>query len=229
MLALWDHGGSRHPIDRALLLLAAAEPDAPPDELADRPLGVRNAALMRLRQNTFGPEMDAWSDCAACGERMEFPIASGQLPPADQLPDDGLLEVAGHRFARPTSRHLARLTGAGNAADAARMLLRECAAPADTLPEDDSALDALVDEVGRAMDAADPWADVEIAVACPSCSEVSHLEFDVAGYLWEEIASQASRILDDVHALAIAYGWTEPAILALGDRRRAAYLRRIGP
>ena len=39
--------------------------------------------------------------------------------------------------------------------------------------------------------------------------------------------SRAVQLLDEVHQLATAYGWTEAEILALSDTRRAAYLDRV--
>jgi hypothetical protein len=49
----------------------------------------------------------------------------------------------------------------------------------------------------------------------------------VAAFVWEEIEACAARLLDDVHVLARAYGWSERAILALPEMRRAAYLERV--
>ena len=46
--------------------------------------------------------------------------------------------------------------------------------------------------------------------------------------LWSELQSRAERLLLDVDALARAYGWTEPEILALSSTRRAAYLQLTG-
>ncbi len=51
LLACWEHGRRRHPLDRALLLFAAAEPHVDPATLADRTLGERNAALLHLRRD----------------------------------------------------------------------------------------------------------------------------------------------------------------------------------
>ncbi|MBC7992310.1 MAG: hypothetical protein H7Z15_03590, partial [Rhizobacter sp.] len=50
-LALVERGTPRHPLDRALLLAAVAEPGV---AWADRSLGLRDACLMRLRSAWFG-------------------------------------------------------------------------------------------------------------------------------------------------------------------------------
>ncbi len=54
----------------------------------------------------------------------------------------------------------------------------------------------------------------------------SHI-FDTGAFLWLEISQTARRLLDDVHQLAWAYGWPESEILAMGQRRRQAYLDRV--
>lgn len=226
LLTVWEQSARRHPIDRALLLFAIAAPHTPRDTLADQPLGVRNAALMALRRDNFGARLDAWTDCAACGERLEFVLDSAQLPsaPSDaQLP----LEVGGHRFQRPTSRNLAWLAGATDADAAARQLLHDCAESASDLPHDPDALRELLDAVDIAMDAADPWADLTVGIRCPACGHEDEAVLDIGAYLWDEIDRHARCLLDDIHTLALAYGWTESEILALSETRRAAYLDRV--
>ena len=226
LLSVWEHGAHRHPIDRALLLFALAAPDTPPEQLADAPLSRRNAALLALRSARIGDRLIAWVDCSACGERMEFELDADQLPSA---PDEVSmpLEVAGHRFHPPTSRHLARIAKAPDAETAARELLFACAEQPDALPRDDPALTDLLEAVEAAMDEADPWADLSLAVHCPACGHQGGAALDVTGLLWEELESLAQRLLDDVHALARAYGWHQRDILAMSESRRLAYLARV--
>jgi len=226
LLSVWEQSVRRHPIDRALLLFAVAEPHTPPDSLADAPLGRRNAALMELRRNSFGSRLDAWADCTACGERMEFTIDSSQLPSPPRN-SNTTMEIAGYRFHLPTSRHMARLTDTAALEINTQQLLYECAASAETLPDDATALSELLDAVDSAMEAADPWAELSLAIRCPVCGHERSFAFDIATYLWEEIDSHARQLLDDIHTLAKAYGWSEPVILALSDTRRAAYLGRV--
>lgn len=228
LLTVWEHGLQRHPIDRALLLLGLAEPATPPEALPDVPLGERNAALMALHCARFGSRLTAWADCPGCGERMEFEIDAAALPPAPEGTAE-LVEAAGLRFHRPTSRHLAQLTEVQDAEAAARRLLHACAETPEALPQDPQALSRLLDAVETATEAADPWSDLSLAVCCPACGREESAALDIAGILWEEIDAHAQRLLDEVHVLAQAYGWSEAEVLALSDARRAAYLERIQP
>ena len=67
----------------------------------------------------------------------------------------------------------------------------------------------------------------------PRCSSISSArlaerrssaDFDLAAFVWAEFGAQARRLLHEVDALGRAYGWTEGEVLALGERRRAAYV-----
>jgi hypothetical protein len=110
---------------------------------------------------------------------------------------------------------------------AARRLFLACAAEPGRLPDGDG-LDALMGEVEAALDEADPWADLTLVAQCPACGHHHEVMLDAPGLLWDEIEASAKGLLDDVHALAAAYGWTEREILGLGGARRAAYLMRVG-
>ncbi|TLF52863.1 hypothetical protein FEI13_03945 [Halomonas urmiana] len=226
LLWAWEHGRRRHPIDRALLLHALAAPDLPPERLADQPLGCRNAALFTLRCAAFGSRLDAWLDCPACGERLEFPLEASQLPPTSAQHAEPL-RVAGHRLTRPTSRHLARLVPLDDERQAAMQLLRDCLPSNAPLPEDEAALTDLLEAAEAALEVQDPWAELSLAFGCPACGHQDSASFDIADYLWEEIDARARELLDDVHVLARAYGWSEPQVLALSDARRTAYLERV--
>jgi hypothetical protein len=223
LLETWDAGARRHPIDRALLLLSLAGGDAA-DALPDVPLGDLNRRLMDMRRARFGDRLEVWADCAGCGERMSLELGAGDLPAAPEASTE--VEVAGHRFRRPTSRDLASLAGAPDAEAAARGLCRACAIDPETLPEGD-ALDALIAEVEAALDTADPWADLTLLAVCPACGHRDAIALDVPEILWDEVSATAQGLLDEVHALAAAYGWTERDILAMSEARRAAYIARL--
>jgi hypothetical protein len=76
--------------------------------------------------------------------------------------------------------------------------------------------------------AADPQADIEMALHCPGCAATWRQGFDIVSFLWAEIDAWARRTLYDVHRLAAAYGWREGDILAMSAPRRQAYLDLVG-
>lgn len=224
LLRTWEHGRRRHPIDRAVMLHAAAQPDAEPDALADQPLGRRNAAILALRRATFGAALRACLDCPQCGEQLEFDADTGVLLAAS-VPGSAEVEVDGLRFRPPTSRDLANILAESDPEAARRRLLRACLVAGQETAETELA--ALGDRVEDALERADPLADIGLDVRCAACGHAWRATFDAAAFLWEEIEVQARRLLDEVHLLARAYGWSESEILALPEARRAAYLERV--
>jgi len=227
LLTLWELGERRHPLDRALLLFALAAPEMPSHSLADAPLGQCNAALMQLRRELFGSRLPVWTDCPGCGERMEFELHASQLPPITAVPAS--IDIDGLRFRCPSSRDLAEIAHCSDMEQAANQLLHACALSSSELPTDEHALHRLRAAVESALEVADPWADLSVVFLCPTCGHSGEACFDITSYLWEGIVARARQLLDEIHLLAQAYGWTEPQILALSDKRRIAYLARVCP
>jgi hypothetical protein len=84
--------------------------------------------------------------------------------------------------------------------------------------------DHIVTVVATQMAAADPQADVELALSCPACAHGWQVVFDIADFFWQEIHAWAKVMLRSVHTLARAYGWREADVLALTPTRRQFYL-----
>lgn len=240
LLAVWERGYSLPPTERALALVAAASPETPPDELAALPVGRRDAALLRLRAWTFGPEITATADCPACGERVELTAAVDELLVADPLgprPEPAApitLSAGGCSLVlRPLdSRDLASLPATADLDERRRELLRRAVLDARTggEPLDPGRLaPEVVEAAMNRLAEADPQADVEFALACPGCGHGWVAGFDITDFFWREIEAWALRIVREVHTLASAYGWAEREILALSAWRRSAYLQLVGP
>jgi hypothetical protein len=224
LLDVWETGERRSPLDRALLLLAAASPEATWEELAALPIGRRDAALLDLRERLFGGQLPFYAACPACGEHLEFTGSTRAL--AQRPPSSDTVEVAlagrSVTVRQPDSRDIAavaRLRGV----DAERALIARC------LVDDD--LEALGDDdlerIATALADADPQAHVWFDLTCPACGARWPAAFDVASLLWTEVQAQARRILVDVDTLARAYGWSEPEVLALSARRRSTYVAMV--
>lgn len=222
LLFAWEQGRTRHAVDRALLLRALSAPGADPAALADEPLGRCNAALLELRVATFGRLLCARLDCPRCTAPLELELDAGALLDARPDPVDSV-EVEGLRFRPPCNRDLADIAGAADAGTAAGHLLALCALGEP--PDRDLA--PLIAEVESALEQADPWSDLTLAVCCDACGRQWTEALDVPALLWDEVEHRARALLDEVHLLAQAYGWSEDTILGLSDQRRAAYLQRI--
>lgn len=234
ILAVWEAGSSQHPLDRALTLLAAAAPELGRAELAALEIGERDRRLLELRERTFGPALESVAACPACGEQIEFQFNVADACRPRPAPRKGALGLAadGWRWTArlPDTLDLAAIAAAPDRPAARRALLERCVTEAwragtrvaaQDMPEDAIAmLDACLAE-------ADPQAASNVAVECPACGARAELAFDIAVYLWTEIAAEARRLLRDVDALARAYGWSEGEILALSPARREAYLELV--
>src|SRR5688572_983853 len=79
LIDAWEAGVARRPVDRALILLAAAYPDMTFAELAALPVGRRDACLLELRESLFGPALDCYAECSRCQAPLEFRADVGAL------------------------------------------------------------------------------------------------------------------------------------------------------
>jgi hypothetical protein len=232
LLEVWERGAAARPYARALMLLAAAEPSAPQDELAGWSLGRRDATLLGLRERLFGSTIESLVACLRCGAKIELsfqttdvraPFAGAELSPLHA-------QIDGHAFLvrlRPVST--AMLCALGD--DARReALLLGCVVEAqrDGVPLPASELPVeLLERCGEALAEADPQTDIQLALSCIDCGERWKAPFDPAAFLWHEIENWAERMLREVHLLASAYGWGEAEILALSAARRRRYLNMV--
>jgi hypothetical protein len=218
LLALWEQGQGRQPLDRALLLAWACAAGPVPAEL---PLGTRDAALLNARIQRFGATLPASADCPHCGNTMAFTLPLHELAAAAPAAAPGTVVACGEaRFRLPTSADVA---AALVQAEPRRALAQALCVQGDAAVLDATALAALE----AALVAADPAAQIDITLACDACGKPFDAPFDPAECLWLDVARRARRTLDDVHQLASAYGWSEADVLAVPPQRRRHYLQRV--
>ena len=235
VLRVWEVGEDRHPLDRALALLAAACPELTWDELAALSIGQRDARLLTLRERTSGPRLNGFAECPRCAERLEFDVAVADLRVAED-PDIGEetweLDTGGLtlRFRLPNSRDLAAVLGCQDPTAARNLLVQRCVLEAsrDGVPVAASELPAdVITGLARRMSECDPQAEVLLDLRCPTCDHRWQALFDIAAFFWAELVVQAKRLLREVHALARAYGWSEADVLDMSARRRQFYLEMV--
>lgn len=235
MLAVWERGHRLHPLDRALLILAAGEPtDVEPDQLAHLSLGRRDALLLALRAATFGQQLCAYVRCPCCSGELEFDFPCDSLRAVGPAPVQDVFEVntAGYqvRLRALNSVDAADVAGAVSVAEASERALALAVVQARRGEETIGAGDlpaAVRTAAAETLAAADPQADTVLDLSCPECGHAWQSVFDIAEFMWTELAARARHLLHEVHLLAQAYGWSEREILSLSPTRRAAYLQAV--
>lgn len=207
ILAAWEVGAARRPLDRALAILWAAGADG--DDPADLPLAERDRRLLSVRAGTFGPELPALATCPGCGAELEMELDAGDLAailPADR--GDGATRAL-------TSRDLAAVSALDTEEIAPALRSRLATAP-----------DLPAAELDRQIRASAEAAELTTRIACTDCGREWVETLDVAAHVWADVETAALRLVGEVAELAAAYGWSEREILGLSPVRRAAYLAR---
>lgn len=241
LLEVWEAGLLQSMAQRALLLLALANPELSYEALARQRIGQRDAQLLTLREWLFGSQLISVASCPNCGERLQLTLNVPDLRVASGVHPETLTLTAGEyviQYRLPDSTDLLALASCDSVEAGRRLMLSRCVqsvqvdAANQTADAVDQSIDGLPDEVSSALAAqmaqADPQADVQFDLNCPVCAHHWLAAFDVMAFLWNEIDRWAQRMLREVHLLASAYGWSEADILSMSASRRQAYLNLIG-
>ncbi|HEV2914383.1 MAG TPA: hypothetical protein VGX92_13990 [Pyrinomonadaceae bacterium] len=236
IIRIWERGHGQDSAGRAVTVLAAAFPEKRGEELWQLSLGQRNADLFGVREQLFGPELQAFSECPGCGEHLEFALSARAFrsiasakPPDTEL----YLEAEGYalRFRLLDSLDLRAAAAAPDVGAARKRLVERCVLEAhrhekpvavEELPE------AVIERLSTRLAQSDPQAEVLVDLTCPACEFKWQIPFDIASFFYMEISAQARRLLREVHILAHAYAWREADILAMSARRRQYYLEMLG-
>lgn len=232
MLAAWETGAA-DPVERANALLLAGGLMSR-DAIRQLPLGARERALLALRGATFGPVLEGMADCPACGATLDVALDTRELCQeprrTDQAASVPLVADGISAWLRtPTAADLDRVHGLDPEL-ASRRLFEACVLRAERdgspiAPADLS--DSVREAAAEALGDNDPLLDAGVAVTCPECGTSAVIGLDVGSFLWQEVADEARRLLEEVATLARAFGWSEEAILAMRPARRRAYLALV--
>jgi hypothetical protein len=228
VLSVWEQSRGSHPVDQALALLALAEPGASADQLASLSLGERDARLMALREQIFGPRLDALADCPSCAEQLEFGLSTSELRAQPEAPAPQALEIeAGDRrlrFRPINSYDVAAITRCQDAREARQLLAeRSLVEPMEEeLPPD------TVDQLAARLAECDRQAEILLDLTCPTCGHAWQITFDICSFMWTEVSAEAQHLLHEVDMLARVYGWREADILAMSPARRNLYMEMAG-
>jgi hypothetical protein len=184
------------------------------------------AAALTIRRAWIGDAIRTDTECPSpgCGERIDVNFGVGDYLEhhrprrprgVTRGADDGWFTLTGVtvRFRIPTVGDLVEARS-GDRPDA--VLAERCVDP----PEVSRAFARRLD---RALSALAPSLDGLVGGSCPACGHELTMRFDPLAYTLSELRDAFSGIHLETHALASAYGWPEPAILALPRDRRRRY------
>lgn len=186
---------------------------------------------MELRAALFGNALESLAACPQCGAAVEFTLHASDLVaagPAAPPPEHVEVNTADLRaaFRLPHTEDI-EAAAVVPAAQRRLFLLTRClthgSAPDHGWPEEFLAAAA------QAMSEADPLGDLSLRLSCPDCAHAWDAAFEAGDFLWAELHAWAARLMQEIHALAAAYGWTEPEILSLPPNRRRFYLECLTP
>jgi hypothetical protein len=224
LVLAWEQGLQLPALERPLALLTLV---GGPEDAAGLSIGRRDAELLALREETFGNRVESVVDCAACGEALELSFDTAELERgSDALPESHVLVVGGAevRFRLPTNGDLIAVSAFDHVDAARERLLERCVLTPPAVELNEAAQQSVVERMAEL----DPLATVELELLCPACGAAAPAAFDIASFVWAELDAAARSALEDVHALASAYGWSEEDVLALSPARRRVYLEFVG-
>jgi len=197
----------------------------------------RTEYLLRITSLSTGRDLTYALRCIACGQRIEVDFSVDELVAVQREAEgrgaeDGIpVELEGRTLMLrvPTGYDQMRWQRIGftdarhMVEEMARMLLYDPASPdpASTLDE------AAIKQLNQVLQDFDPLVNFSFAANCPSCGEVGQYEVDLQGAALEALHAMQTRVLEDVHQLALNYHWHEDSIMALPVWRRQHYLSLI--
>ena len=180
----------------------------------------RLQGLIAVTIATRGAAFSSTIRCQACAAPMDLPLRLDAFRREDDPPSVACaLDGEMHDIAVPTGadqRAWLQVGADGTAAMLARLLPQGAAASPERL--------AVVE---TALAAADPLTVLTVETRCPECGAENAMELDLEATCLALLTAEQPRLIDDIHALARAYHWTEAEVLAVPPRRRRQYLDRI--
>ena len=130
LLSVWDAGHARAPVERALLLLEAGWPESGRPALAALTVGERDARLLALREQVFGPALASLSACPQCREPLEQTFTVDDLRVEDARggsePLTIVVEHLAIEFRIPTSEDLSAIAPCDDLRLARTRLVQRC-------------------------------------------------------------------------------------------------------
>lgn len=187
----------------------------------------RDRMLAAVYIRTYGPRVESTIHCLHCREVFDLDFSLQQLLEAlkedsaradvEALDDGTYCFADGLQFRLPTGEDECALMGL-SPEDAEQELLYRCT------PDKGGDFDIRkrAAEIQSAMAAVAPVIDLELDAECQECGQVQKVHFDLQHYLLSALQGERPRLMHEIHALALNYGWSLTEILHLPRSQRRA-------
>lgn len=220
VLTWWEQGRALPRLQRALWYLQHQDPQQSWERLLELPIGERDRRLFALRRQLFGPSLHVFTTCPHCGLELEFSFDSEPLcdPIGEDLTVSFDLDGTEVRLLNTADQlTISRLSED----QVMHYIMKNCVHVRDgrDLLNLDGVIDAMVQQ--------DPLAEILLQPQCEQCGHEWPLLLDVVSFFQKELDDYATSLLQQVHILASAYGWTEKEILSLSPERRHTYMEML--
>lgn len=230
LLEAFDEGMAEHDLDRALTMLALAMPESSRQQLAEYSIAERNLLLLLLREITFGPVMSGLARCSECSAQLEFAFDARMLI-AQLQSQRGQQSVIWSERGRDyclravNSSDLLACLASPDAEVAQHQLLTRCLSVSGQLSDlaDPTSSSAVIEKFDQLHGAT----ELSLSVECPECSRSQLLDLDIGRFLWLEVRNAAQKLMNEIHTLAWAYGWSETSIASMNSSRRNQYMEML--
>lgn len=220
VLTWWEQGRTLPALQRALWYLQNQDPQQSWERLLELPIGERDRRLFALRSRLFGPSLHVFTTCPHCQLELAFSFDSEQLCGNGAENQTAAFEFDGAKV---------RLLNTADQLTISRMpedqvqqfIMENCVHVRDgqDIPSLDGIIDAMVQQ--------DPLAEILLQMQCEQCGHQWPLLLDIVSFFQQELDDYARSLLQQVHILASAYGWSEQEILSLSTKRRLTYMEML--
>lgn len=237
ILNIWESGQYQYPLDLALTLLSAANPEISREDLAALDIEQRDTLLFRLREQVCGHNLNGYAECPQCGERLEFCMTTAEIlnnkganPLKERQSFEFISDNITIHFRLPNSKDIAESAAVGNDISVKDLLFKRCVIASYQDGEQIDAKNLTAEILSSLEEKVSEYASVSdllINLCCSECKHHWHTLFDIVSFFWAEIGAMARSLMYEVHLLAKTYGWSESEILALSPARRNFYLGMV--
>ncbi|MGH6612677.1 hypothetical protein [Sphingomonas sp.] len=184
------------------------------DALRELPVGDRDRALAALYGALYGDDIIADAVCIACAARYEIRFDLAELA-ASRRPDGS---ASGEPPAIALGRSKVRLPRWSDITGSPATLLARLTLSGPVPAAEPAA---------RAIEAADPSLELDLAATCPECRAAQMVPFSMTAFIEAALRRDRAFLVREVHLLASTYRWSHAEILSLTRAERQSYARLL--